>query len=408
MGMGDLKLLSEPQATDRSEYEAAVGRYVAMAADDDVAAIYQIGSVGAPGISDIDLIVILSDTPSAGRSPARYSIQRLSAHDRYLFMHDVYILPLHLAHAVHMALRVETIACIHGKDVIPPHVGLSVRASRVAAVACIIDGALDIMLFILGALRSGSVHVRQALCVLYSLRYTIALYEECGLPGIGHLHAYLDDVTRLRKDYFALGKGVAGEKIAQLGLIALEVLTELFQNVHDDLSEVEGWRDAPARPSVFYHDYKVASFAGRFHKPPSSLRNALRTVDLIGGRDLLWRLPHVGRLLNGNVLFALPTGIHRQLSLYANGEGIVAREVRRKFLWGGRVAPPTNPSPYEQYLADKVDCADAQAAYLYSNGFSSGQLVLYQHSGLGRMEWRARVGRLINSVQIGGLLRVMV
>lgn len=84
-------------AMTAADYEGAVARYVGVCADlPGVRAIYQFGSVGAPGVSDLDLIVVLDDEVTEGSADlARLSIAHPSWRgDETLarcFIHDVLV-----------------------------------------------------------------------------------------------------------------------------------------------------------------------------------------------------------------------------------------------------------------------------------------------------------------------------
>ena len=68
-------------------YEDASSAYVSMILEqNETAAIYQFGSVGCPGLSDVDLLVVFKDWRPSQIS--LYSIRRLTKNQQYLFSHD--------------------------------------------------------------------------------------------------------------------------------------------------------------------------------------------------------------------------------------------------------------------------------------------------------------------------------
>lgn len=77
-----------PRPFEVSDYEAAVAEYLRLVEPlGTLAAVYQFGSFGAPGLSDIDLIAVFK---TRERDFAhRYAVQRcLTDSSRYLFSHD--------------------------------------------------------------------------------------------------------------------------------------------------------------------------------------------------------------------------------------------------------------------------------------------------------------------------------
>ena len=60
----DFVLRDIPKQLSRESYEDAINYTVSMLSKlEDVMAIYQIGSIYVPGISDIDLIIALKENP---------------------------------------------------------------------------------------------------------------------------------------------------------------------------------------------------------------------------------------------------------------------------------------------------------------------------------------------------------
>jgi|SRR5690554_1665280 len=84
------RLIDHPVAVSRGIYEEAVSRMVGrLTRQPDVVAIYQIGSVSTPGISDLDLVVVFEDDRSCTYNPR----QDLSDAERYLFIHQLFGVP---------------------------------------------------------------------------------------------------------------------------------------------------------------------------------------------------------------------------------------------------------------------------------------------------------------------------
>jgi hypothetical protein len=81
-----LPLLNRAQPFPRAAYAVAVERYITRVTSfNTVAAAYQIGSIAVPGLSDIDLILVMRD--ASPDLAARYDIVTLDPADRYLFSH---------------------------------------------------------------------------------------------------------------------------------------------------------------------------------------------------------------------------------------------------------------------------------------------------------------------------------
>lgn len=85
--MKKYRLIDIPAVADMSRYEKAILKATELLSVlPEVRSIYQIGGVSAPGISDIDLLVVFKDKLSCG-----YSLhERLTQEEKYLFVHQLY------------------------------------------------------------------------------------------------------------------------------------------------------------------------------------------------------------------------------------------------------------------------------------------------------------------------------
>ena len=77
-----------PKPMALTDYSSEIERYIRSASkNDDVVAIYSMGTTKCPGISDIDLIVVTKDII---RNAQNLSVQR-GGYDNNLFLHDVIV-----------------------------------------------------------------------------------------------------------------------------------------------------------------------------------------------------------------------------------------------------------------------------------------------------------------------------
>lgn len=79
-----MKVVDYPKLFQSSDYDTAICRQVdALSAHQEVIAVYQIGGVSTPGISDIDLVVITEDDRNFHINPSEFN----DSVGRYLFTH---------------------------------------------------------------------------------------------------------------------------------------------------------------------------------------------------------------------------------------------------------------------------------------------------------------------------------
>ena len=84
MGM---RFINYPHYMSFGDYEHTIKRMVTRLCEEEgVVSIYQIGNVGAPGISDIDLLVIFENDAVSTLDP----LNGLSKEERYLFTHSLF------------------------------------------------------------------------------------------------------------------------------------------------------------------------------------------------------------------------------------------------------------------------------------------------------------------------------
>lgn len=82
-----MNLFNYPVDHDRAAYDSAIDRMLKrLSSFTSVVAVYKVGSVSCPGISDIDLVVVFDDTAKCDFLP----LDGMSSADRYLFTHSLF------------------------------------------------------------------------------------------------------------------------------------------------------------------------------------------------------------------------------------------------------------------------------------------------------------------------------
>lgn len=182
-----------PRPADVSEYDRAAEQLeTALRALPGAVAVYRTGAVSAPGISDLDRIVVVErDQPLPDVWPT------LAARTRQLAMHSPFLVDVD-TFAHHRAFaHVEPLALAWGEqlDVAePPHAewGRLVLAT---------EGTVALLLVLVRQALVGRVRVRSTLCALHALRHDLAL------AGCEHIDApasfeLAEEVTDIRATWF--------------------------------------------------------------------------------------------------------------------------------------------------------------------------------------------------------------
>ena len=89
-----LHLIDLPRSSEDSGYDRAREKVVRELSELDLAdSVYETGSVRHPGISDIDLLVVVDDTGYSRADP----LETLTDDERYFFTHSCFVVPTSLA-----------------------------------------------------------------------------------------------------------------------------------------------------------------------------------------------------------------------------------------------------------------------------------------------------------------------
>ncbi|MEO0311091.1 MAG: hypothetical protein RIQ89_748 [Bacteroidota bacterium] len=104
-----MRLIEFPKFYSRDFYESSVALMVdRLKKFDSVVAVYQIGSVSVPGISDLDMVVVFEDGKNCNFNP----LSVLSESERYLFIHSLFgINKSHFAHLNNYQLQINYNLC---------------------------------------------------------------------------------------------------------------------------------------------------------------------------------------------------------------------------------------------------------------------------------------------------------
>lgn len=86
-----MNVVDVPQRMKREDYDEAIARYVQLVQSRSIA-IYRVGNIRFPGLSDIDLLVV-SDRCSLDNRFFYSALQRMPRRLLPLFLHDPFILP---------------------------------------------------------------------------------------------------------------------------------------------------------------------------------------------------------------------------------------------------------------------------------------------------------------------------
>jgi hypothetical protein len=108
-----MNLIDLPRRCEQPLYRSAVEKVVdALSFESYVDAIYQLGRVAHPGISDVDLLVVVAEEAASSVDP----LDGLSPAERHLFTHSCLLVPVSLARELPQYVLLGGYLHVHGTD----------------------------------------------------------------------------------------------------------------------------------------------------------------------------------------------------------------------------------------------------------------------------------------------------
>lgn len=354
-----------PRPCTLADYESAILEYVEpLTRRSEIAGIYQFGSVGAPGISDIDLIVVLEDDVHTFPEEL-LRLDRLSATARYLFMHRPFVMGRSACRGIRLFYDVHRLTARHGRETPESLVGDRLPTGmeeRDVRTAMLVDFGMELLRQFVQKQVSGRVEVRPLLCLLLSAQTSINLAAGLGILDLPRSQAFGERIRTLRADAFALPAPVVTAGVARLVESAADLLSTALFRAGERLGGPEA-----AGGILEFGPKDLVVFT---RKVTSENVLALSLHDS-HDTDRRWSWH---RIKNRMVLFQA-AGLMAHFGCYAAGDGPVARAVATRLMGSGgeAVLPPS----YARVLSAKLEYAERQAEFLARIGLSFGQMFLY-------------------------------
>ncbi len=224
---------SLPEPAARSMYEEATGAYTALVRS-RARAIYQVGNVRFPGLSDIDLLVV-PERPAGDNQYFFSAFHRVPKRFLRLFLHEPFVVPPSalavMRHTTHAKPKL-----LHGEDVLAayrPDENDNERACRLLESFCSYER------FTLRSRESGTLNGRWAMAIMSAFRFLLADFD--AVFGAASAAVYGERIDALRADAFDRGVQAAVES-------AWDTFGEHFDVVASALAEELDCRLEPIAP----------------------------------------------------------------------------------------------------------------------------------------------------------------
>jgi hypothetical protein len=210
-----------PVACAALEYEATLQRCVEIYTQyPGLAAIYQYGSVSAPGISDLDILLVFhDDTPPV---PGPWA-QHLMPRQRYLLMHSPTAIAVSVLRRGQLMADTTGLRLVWGDPI--GMIELNPAARHFVACLAAADHSLRLLGTIVRQLSSGVVKQRPSLCELNSINYNLV---HCPQTQQRWSQPFTEGIKRLRAEWFILPTPEREQQLATLLRLALAVEADLL------------------------------------------------------------------------------------------------------------------------------------------------------------------------------------
>lgn len=194
--MRKYQLIDRPSFADVSRYERAILRATDLLSSlPEISSIYQIGGIGAPGISDIDLLVVFHEGATCG-----YSLHdHLGPDERYLFIHRAYGISEKQFHQPMASAFFHNYRLLFGRDH-AKNIRGELKEKEVLKRQIAFEFMLKMCMVMTVQQQYRIIKIRAFLLEAHALRYDL---EFLGIHS-GDLYEAVQEVIRLRQQWFDL------------------------------------------------------------------------------------------------------------------------------------------------------------------------------------------------------------
>jgi hypothetical protein len=240
-------------------------------------AIHRYGSIAAPGISDLDRLVVIAD-----RRPVRDVWSRLSERTRYLAMHTPVLVDSATFARHRWFTDVGTLELVWGHSLEVKRRPLPEYSEPLIAAEALVVTALKLAKLAV----TGRVKVRPLLCELRNVRLDL------GLAKLERRHApraweLVDEIDRLRDEWWSVTEPVRHARLRDVLRGAPDAVHEALRALGERVTKPGEWPQ-PIRLGAGWHNVTVVPGTGYDGRPTALTRIVARSRRL-GEARWRWR-----------------------------------------------------------------------------------------------------------------------
>ncbi|MPS32398.1 MULTISPECIES: hypothetical protein [unclassified Salinivibrio] len=168
-----MKIVNDPAVIDESVYYSQISKYLENVKNiDGVISIYLMGSIKAPGLSDIDIIVVVTDDFD-NRQSGRLSVKNM---DERVFLHGPIVVPYSLSRNIQYVFYASNLQCIYGESCLQKWDDISTEERKLLA-SCYLVDFIESRFLQFSLLEGGEVDKRSWLTRVWSTVHSLELYQ---------------------------------------------------------------------------------------------------------------------------------------------------------------------------------------------------------------------------------------
>ncbi len=372
----DFVLRDIPKQLSRENYEDAINYTVSMLSKlEDVSAIYQIGSIYVPGISDIDLIIALKENP---KNPieVKTKISHCFGKYKYIFLHNFHVIPEDLMKDVFFLFPIYSMKWLYGRRVSTERpkdkkLDMVILVDLINSVTSrdLINTIFNeqplinnrrlrrIVKNIFPPLfpSKREINIREFLCRISLIKYTVSTYEKIMDTKKPEWRSVADEVELVKNNWFKLDQ----EKYYRLVDVmhrCISVYLQLFEEFADYLNKEKIFSIKTNKNNIITNSvYYITIYTPHWEK-----NTALRNIKKFYNNS-------------GKIIFQLPLIYLTQLLLFPNIKEIIINSK------GQKIDFKINDEEYKKIVLKRYILMGKQVNFLINNGFSKegGFTILY-------------------------------
>lgn len=395
----NFKIEKMPVFVPKARYEEIVAAFVnKLKKYDDILAVYQIGSINTPGISDVDLLIVLKD--KAAIDPRLLSIKSLNEEEKYVFMHEARILNVSALRHLNYRFNVESLKKIYDKY----HLNLTLDEylddNEFQKVSIIIDYSMDLIERFISLITVKKVYVRPMLCLLLSLRHTIIVFNSMGIGDVEGSDDYIENVVNLRNRCFELTIEELVNQMVTYAYKAVDIIMDIISILHSEKLNGADYFQGLIEKNKSVDNKAVMSFEGNtyfvFENNFDKQTAKEKTFKYSYNSTSLFNLD---KLRNKKTVF-LPISLFYHYNAYASGAGIISTNIETLLNTRFFNMEECCQTPYCEFLRKKVFFANEHAEFLINSGFFYGQLILNNFLEIPQKSIKSKIINFYNMKQL--------